>query len=153
MTPVPEDLAQWAISREGDRLHFHATGVAFADKGVLILGPSGSGKSTLALELMALGAALVSDDGVWLEAGQLCRPKTAPALIEARGIGLLNAGPLCPSAPLAAVVDLARAEPERLPPRRLVSVHDQPAMLILGAEQHRLAVSLVHLLRYGKADV
>lgn len=150
---MPEDLAQRAISRVGGRLFFHATGVAVAGKGVMILGPSGSGKSTLALELIALGAGLVSDDGVWLEAGQLCRPSAAPALIEARGIGLLNAGPLCPSAPLVAVVDLSRAEPERLPPHRLVSVHDQTAMLILGAEQHRLAVSLFHLFRYGRADV
>ncbi|UWQ97416.1 serine kinase [Rhodobacteraceae bacterium M385] len=134
-------------------MFFHATGIAVAGKGVLILGPSGSGKSTLALELIALGGALISDDGIWLEAGQLCAPRSAPALIEARGIGLLNAGSLCPSAPLMAVVDLSRTEPERLPPTRSVLVHDQTAMLILGAEQHRLAVSLLHLLRYGKADV
>ena len=40
----------------------HATTVALAGQGVLILGPSGSGKSGLALQLMAMGAELVADD-------------------------------------------------------------------------------------------
>lgn len=119
---------------------------------MLILGPSGSGKSTLALALLALGGALICDDGVWVEGVQLRRPDTAPALIEARGVGLLRAGPICPQAPLSLVVDLARSEPDRLPPRRMASHHGQKAELILAAGQTTLAPTLVHLLRHGRAD-
>lgn len=119
----------------------------------MILGPSGSGKSTLALALMALGAELISDDGVWLNGAQLQRPEQAPALIEARGVGLLNAGPLRHTAPLSVVVDLARTEPHRLPPRRMATAGGANIPLILGAEQTTLAPTLLHLLRFGKADL
>lgn len=106
----------------------HATCVAFGAAGVLIVGPSGSGKSALALHLLALGAALVADDRVALHAGPpaasgagtlvAAAPPGLPALIEARGIGLLHA-PLAPAATVALAVDLGAAEPDRLPPRRL----------------------------------
>ncbi|GAB5448841.1 HPr kinase/phosphorylase [Gymnodinialimonas sp.] len=156
MTPPPEAppeaLADRASSRDGDRLFFHASAVALEDKGVLILGPSGSGKSTLALALLAQGTKLICDDGVWLKDGQLHRPDKAPDLIEARGVGLLFAGPIRPQAPLSLVVDLSRAEPKRLPPRRMVSVQDQRVELILAAGQTTLAASLIHLLRHGRAD-
>ncbi len=99
----------------------HASAVATAGRGLLIEGPAGSGKSALALELMAFGADLVADDRtelsrpgaetaeVWVDA-----PEQLPALIEARGLGLLPvrlAGPV----PLFAVVRLGEAVPERLP--------------------------------------
>lgn len=148
----PEALAERASSRDGDRLFFHATAVAVQEKGVLILGPSGSGKSSLALALMAHGAKLISDDGVWVEGVQLHRPDSAPALIEARGVGLLQAGPICRRAPLSLVVDLSRPEPNRLPPRRRTSIHAQKVELILAAGQTTLAPTLLHLLRHGRAE-
>lgn len=131
-------------------MFFHASAVALGDKGVLILGPSGSGKSRLALALMALGAKLTSDDGVWLDQMQLHRPKTAPPLIEARGIGLLKAGPLCETAALQLVVDLSRPEPDRLPPNRKIIVAGAEVELILAAGQQTLAPALLHLLRFGR---
>jgi HPr kinase/phosphorylase len=99
----------------------HASAVAFGAAGVLLLGPSGSGKSALALQLMALGAALLADDRTRLTVvgGAILAgaPPGLPAIIEARGIGLLAARLAAP-APLALVVDLGRRETERLPPHR-----------------------------------
>lgn len=148
-----EALSDRASARDGDKLFFHATAVVADAKGVLILGASGSGKSTLALALMALGADLICDDGVWLDGANLHRPVKASPLIEARGVGLLNSGPICATAPLCLIVDLSRAEPERLPPRRIATVHDQKVELILAAGQTTFAPALLHLLRYGRADV
>ena len=80
----------------------------------MICGTPGSGKSTLALELMALGAELIADDGVLIDLETapgtvpfLQRPDTATDLIESRGIGLLRAGPVCGRAPLS--VEIGRA--------------------------------------------
>lgn len=100
----------------------HASAVAFAGRGVLILGPSGSGKSSLALDLIGLGATLVADDAVRLARGPggrlLARaPERVRGLIEARGVGLLRAAAL-DEAPVELVVDLARVETHRLPPER-----------------------------------
>jgi len=149
--PPPEPLAQWVTATDGAQVFFHASAVALDGAGVLILGPSGSGKSSLALELIALGAELICDDGVWLADGRLRRPASAPALIEARGIGLLNAGPLREDVPLKLVIDLARAEPERLPPRRMAVIGAEKVTLILGAGQPTLAPAILHLLRFGRA--
>ncbi len=150
--PPPESLAHWATKQDGERLTFSGTGVAVHDKGVLILGPSGSGKSSLALALMAHGAQLISDDGIWLDGGMLIRPETAPPLIEARGIGLLNAGPITQTASLRLVVDLSRAEPHRLPPSRFAVERSEKAQLILGAEHPSLGPAVLHLMLYGKLD-
>lgn len=150
---APEELAHWASEQDGARLYFHGTAVAVDGQGALILGASGSGKSSLALALMGLGAELISDDGVWLDGACLGRPENAPPLIEARGVGLLNAGPICETAPLSLVVDLSRIEPDRLPPRRMVSAGGEKAKLILGAGQTTLAPTLFHLLRFGRADL
>lgn len=99
----------------------HATAVAVDGRALLILGPSGAGKSALALQLMALGARLVSDDRtiVSLRDGHpvAAAPDAIRGRIEARGIGILAADPAPPS-PVALVVDLAHTETERLPPAR-----------------------------------
>ena len=82
----------------GPGLTLHATCVAVEGRGVLITGPSGAGKSSLALALMAYGARLVADDRVTLSQvdGALWAtcPPTIRGMIEARGIGLLNADAL-----------------------------------------------------------
>ncbi|MFZ9950137.1 MAG: HPr kinase/phosphorylase, partial [Gemmobacter sp.] len=65
-----------------DPILLHASCVAFAGRGVLILGPSGSGKSGLALGLIALGAGLVADDAVLIapegEGVRAARPPGLP---------------------------------------------------------------------------
>jgi HPr kinase/phosphorylase len=104
----------------------HASAVALSGRAALITGPSGSGKSALALELMALGAELVADDGVLLSrAGDrvLARaPAQIRGLIEARGVGLLRADP-ADDVPVALVIDLGTTESERLPPLRTTDLH------------------------------
>lgn len=99
----------------------HATTVAVAGRGLLILGPSGAGKSGLALRLMAWGAALVADDRTVIEArgGRLWAacPPAIRGRIEARGLGILHADP-SPPVPLALAVDLSQAEAARLPEAR-----------------------------------
>ncbi|MFN3936181.1 MAG: HPr kinase/phosphorylase [Gemmobacter sp.] len=120
--------------RAGRETVVHATAVAFGDRAALILGPAGSGKSALALALMALGAGLLADDRTRLElrGGRVFAgaPAGLPALIEARGVGLLRAR-LCPPAPLVLAVDLTVSATARLPPRRSIT--------LLGC-----AVDLVH---------
>lgn len=96
----------------------HATAVAIDGRGVLITGPSGSGKSGLALQLIALGAVLVADDRTRITLRSdwpiLHAPDRLAGVIEARHVGLLNT-PHIAAAPLTLVVDMARAETERLP--------------------------------------
>lgn len=94
----------------------HATCVAIAGRGVLIVGRSGSGKSDLALRLLDRGARLVSDDYTQIDAREGKLIATAPATIagrmEVRGIGIIAVDPL-PSVPIALRVDAL--PPERLP--------------------------------------
>ena len=142
--------AYCSITPDG-RVFWRGTAVCLNRRGLLALGPSGSGKSRLALELMALGATLVADDGVWLtEDGEVTRPEGAPRLIEARGIGLLNATAL-QSAPLSLVVDLSRAEPDRLPPPRTVEAPGGTVPLILGKDHPFLAAAICQYLTQGRA--
>ncbi len=113
----------------------HASCVAIAKRGLLIIGPSGSGKSSLALSLIALGAILVSDDRTILvnKAGRLIAkcPPPIRGLVEARGIGLLHCETLA-SAAITSVVDLGQIETDRLPPRRHTTLCDVECDLVLG---------------------
>lgn len=130
-------------------VNLHATAVALdAVRGVLILGRSGAGKSALGLELMALGAQLVSDDRVdvarrdgalWASA-----PATIRGRIEARGIGLLEAAPL-DAAQLVLVVDLDRPEPDRLPPHRVTEILGISLPLVFSAQGCSPAAILQYL--------
>lgn len=137
------------ISKEG--FFLRATGVCLGDRGVALIGASGSGKSEVAIQMMALGARLVSDDGLWLSTeNQMIRPDTAPDMIEARGIGLLHARPVA-EAPLSCVVDLDRAEPDRLPPRRETDAPGGAVPLVLGRDHPCLASALCQYLAHGRA--
>ena len=73
----------------------HATCVSWGGRAALIVGASGTGKSALALTLMAHGCCLVADDRVRLEARDraiyAACPDAIQGLIEARGIGILQA--------------------------------------------------------------
>lgn len=104
----------------------HATCVAVGDRGLLILGGSGTGKSALALKLIALGAALVSDDQVAIEPDDdtlraFCPRDAIRGMIEARGFGILHLQAQT-SARLILALDLDRIEGARLPPSRQVTL-------------------------------
>lgn len=105
--------------------NLHATTVAVGDRGLLIMGPSGSGKSALALQLIAMGAELVSDDrtDVTRSADRLIASAPPPleGLIEARHVGILELPSHGPT-PLALVVDLDQIETQRLPARHTAEI-------------------------------
>ena len=128
----------------------HASCVAVDGRGLLILGPSGSGKSALALQLMALGADLVSDDQteVRLEGATLIArcPPTIHGLIEARGVGILRASALAETT-LALAVDLGQTETDRLPPRRSVTLFDYALDLVFGNQSRHFPSALLCYLK------
>jgi len=128
----------------------HASCVAVQGRGVLILGCSGVGKSALALQLMAYGADLVSDDRTELTANGaalIARPPTAlQGLIEARGLGLLQA-PFIPQAKIALVVDLDQTETNRLPPERHISLLGISRPLVLAVPQAHFPAAILCYLK------
>ncbi|WP_299551962.1 serine kinase [uncultured Tateyamaria sp.] len=95
---------------------------------MLIIGASGSGKSGLALQLMGLGAMLVSDDQTNLtlvnDAIQMTAPDSIAGLVEARGIGILRADVTVAS--LHLVIDMDQVETNRLPDLHTKTVMGQP---------------------------
>jgi len=153
---APESISLWARGGSAETPYLHATAVAVDGRGALICGRAGAGKSGLALSLLALGAELIADDGVFLDTTtsppHLQRPETAPDLIEARGVGLLRPGPILTCAPLHLLVDLDRPEPDRLPPRRMAATGAHHCPLILGAGNPSLAAAVLLMLRHGRAE-
>jgi HPr kinase/phosphorylase len=135
----------------------HATTVALAGRGLMIVGPSGSGKSALALTLMAHGAELVADDRTRVclsdhpARAMADAPPGLPALIEARGIGLLHAQP-CGPVPLVAVADMGRKEPDRLPEPRSIVILGQKVALFHAAGNTHFAYAILQYLRAGLAS-
>ena len=131
----------------------HATCVAIEGRAVLLVGGSGTGKSATALEMIALGAALVSDDrvalskdGARLMAGGI---EGYEGMIEARGIGILKTE--CrPMAEVAYIVDMEQTELHRLPPRRTRSLMDHEIPVIFGRDNPVLPAALIALLRGGR---
>lgn len=103
----------------------YATCVALGPAAALLQGPSGSGKSDLALRFILqtppeLGAALVADDQVQIEArgGTLFASAPAPLAgrIEVRGIGIVTL-PFRSEAELRLIVQLSEPhDVPRLPP-------------------------------------
>jgi len=141
------------VTTDAARATMHASCVAVAGRGLLILGPSGAGKSALALQVMALGGDLVADDRVDLqaEAGLLvarCPPRLR-GLIEARGLGILRAAPVA-QAPVHLVVDLAREEVARLPPCHHISLLGVELPLALRVSGAHFPGALVQWLRHGR---
>jgi HPr kinase/phosphorylase len=128
----------------------HASCVAVQGRGVLILGCSGAGKSALALQLMAYGADLVSDDRTELTANGaalIARSPTAlQGLIEARGLGLLQA-PFIPQAKIALVIDLDQTETNRLPPERHISLLGISRPLVLAVPQAHFPAAILCYLK------
>mgnify|MGYP001818827685 CR=1 FL=1 len=138
----------------GDGPHIvHASAVAVGGRGLMITGASGSGKSSLALQLISLGATLVSDDRVVLrqrrEGGVfMTAPGTIRGQIEARGIGVLNAA----SAPamLATIVDLDQAETQRFPQRHCHMIGSEAFPVIRRVENPAFASMLLVYLKGGR---
>lgn len=142
MTGVPEVM-------------LHASCVAINGKGLLLMGSSGSGKSGTALELMAMGARLVSDDvtRVSLAEGALIASCPAPTagLIEARGIGILRA-PAVAQARLMLAVDMNSDETERLPPRRSITLLGQELDLVFRSAARHFPAALWCYVTSGRVD-
>lgn len=102
-----------------------------------------------------MGADLIADDQVAIirdaEVLLMRAPSAIRSMIEARGVGLLNA-PAVADIPLALVVDLDQSEPDRLPPWRKIDVAGGSFPLIRGAGQDHLAAALMITLRHGRAQ-
>jgi HPr kinase/phosphorylase len=134
-------------------VNLHASCVAVAGRGLLILGPSGAGKSALALRMLALGAGLVADDrtDLSLREGQVWASAPPPlmGLIEARGIGILRADPV-PQAPVALVTDLGQPEDQRLPPLRRITLLGCDIALVLQPQNDHFPEALMLYLRFGR---
>ncbi len=148
----------------------HGTCVAMKSRGLLIIGRSGSGKSALALALLGLGCDLVCDDCVCLSVEKseqtdviiATPPATAKPMIEARGIGLLNAPltPLTAKIRVIAVVDMDSTSDSRLPAREYATLQNsvqnggQTARidLIRGANQPNLHFALLQYLIHGRGE-
>lgn len=133
----------------------HATCVALGARGVLILGASGAGKSALGLELMAYGARLVADDQTIItrrgDAIIATCPPQIKGMIEARGLGLLAAEPLCQSQ-ICLIVELSRVETERLPPKRQTELLGVPIDLVFAATSRHFLFGVLQLLRTRRVD-
>ena len=144
MTGAP-DTAQ-------EELLLHASCVAVAGAGVLILGPSGCGKSALALWLMAFGAELVVDDYTLIRrAGDSLHaraPERISGLIEAREVGILCATPR-ESAELVLIVDLGPQETQRLPPTRRRALLGVELPLLYGSRAPHFAPAVLQYIKGG----
>ncbi|MEC7764833.1 MAG: serine kinase [Pseudomonadota bacterium] len=147
MTPAPPRQSQNTL---------HATSVAIDGRAALITGPSGSGKSGLALDLIALGAVLISDDmtcveldeGNWPIArttGRMC------GVIEARGLGLIKV-PYLPAAPISLIVDLSRTETARLPDPRTTDLLGAQVLTVSKVDTPHFAASILALMKAGLAE-
>lgn len=134
----------------------HATAVAVDGRALLITGASGSGKSTLALEMIALGAALISDDqvmltregGVVLASAPVRATSNGRAVIEARGIGLIPVNECAGPTPVALIMDMDTTETDRLPIARAASLLGV-TIRSLRKPENLVAAALVLALRNG----
>lgn len=134
---------------------WHASCVALGTSAVLITGKSGAGKSSLALQLMALGAVLVSDDRTCItntENGLLATcPTSIKGLVEARGVGIL-AAETCPSAVVCLLVDLDSNETDRLPPQRTQKLLGQTLPVLHNIRAAHFAAAIIQYLKGGRAE-
>ena len=131
----------------------HASAVAFGESGLLICGKTGVGKSALAIELMALGATLVSDDQVHLTETEGGIMMSAPPLIngqiEARNMGIITT--TAQPAWARFLVDLDKTETERLPEPRETVIKSTPLRTFYRVESPAFPSMLYVLLQGGMA--
>lgn len=127
--------------------------VAMAGQGVMITGASGAGKSSLALDMMSLGAVLISDDWTALTRSgddlMADAPDSIRGRIEARGIGILGAEPAGATI-LRLVVELGDADDLRLPPFRRVEIAGISLPLVKATYRPHLGAALRQFLIGGR---
>ncbi len=132
----------------------HASCVAFDARAVLILGSSGAGKSSLALQLMAFGGVLVSDDKTYLQAGNTeimaSAPATIKGLIEARGVGILEAQ-TCAFAEVKLIVDLDNLEQERLPKKREYILLGHSIPMLHRVDAPHFPAAIIQYIKEGRS--
>ena len=142
------------LSNAGDTM-MHASAVSVGGRAAMAVGPPGSGKSATVLELISRGGTLVADDQTVLRrsanAIEVSPPPQLAGLIEARGVGLLRLQ-YAEAAQLALIVDLAKAETERLPERRCRNILGLDIDVIHGRGRKGLAAALFALLQGARAD-
>jgi HPr kinase/phosphorylase len=143
------------MSSTSDSQTLHATAVAVDARAALIRGPSGSGKSSLALQLIALGASLVSDDRVCIQRNEdglmVQAPDRLRGLIEARGVGIL-AVPMVSCAKLHLIVDMAQTEDHRLPPWREETLLTSRVPVVRKSDAPHFPAALMLYLKLGRVD-
>ena len=127
----------------------HASAVAYAGHGCVIAGPSGVGKSSMALQLMALGAALIGDDAIWVtpaEDGLVAQAADGSAhAIEARGLGILPAQTAL--GPIDYAIELLPEPGPRLPPGEKVMLCGRSIPLYRSAATPWLAAGIFQILK------
>ncbi|MBM2577186.1 serine kinase [Jannaschia sp. Os4] len=132
----------------------HATAVAASGRALLIVGPSGSGKSSVAAGMVALGAGLIADDLVVVEAdGAGVVAAALPAAIagiEVRGWGVVPV-PLAAAAPVAGILRLEPA-PARMPPDATEPLLGRPVPLLRHPATPDLAAKALLWLRAQARD-
>lgn len=133
----------------------HATCVTVGSRAVLIRGASGRGKSGLALQLMAMGAVLVSDDRtrLWRAEDTLMAdaPDTIRGRIEARGLGIMRVPPSGP-VPVVLLVDLDLTATERLPPPLHETVMGVALPCIENVHYAHFPATILLYLKHGMQD-
>lgn len=121
----------------------------------MIIGKSGSGKSTLGLQLLAYGAGLIADDRTALACidGRIIAsaPDNIAGLIEARGMGVLNAA-VHPPATVACVIDLDCISQERIPAPKSITISGVEIPMFARSAMGDFAASVMQFLRAGMSD-
>ena len=134
--------------------NLHGSVVAFAGRGLLILGAAGAGKSALALRLLQRGAALVADDRVDLaRRGRALIAKAPPALsglLEVRGLGILRF-PSVPESVVVLAVDLDAPAAARMPHTVTFACLGVEVELISGRDLPNLDLAVMVLVQNGRA--
>ncbi len=143
------------MAGDGQITRLHASCVEIDGKAVLIVGASGTGKSSLALQLLAFGALLVSDDQTEIildgEAVVARPPATIMGLVEARGVGILNARAVARSQ-IALVVDMDQDENDRLPQAHCFDVCGVQLPCLHKSSAPHFPAAIVQFLKAGRSD-
>jgi len=130
----------------------HASCVALDRRAVVILGPSGSGKSALCLQLMAMGAVLVADDKTYVKSSEggliASAPNSINGVIEANGVGLLNAQSAI--ARVTLIVDLSKVERERLPQARTYNLLGHLLPVLHKVEAAHFPAAILQYMKGGR---